>query len=168
MIPCTVCTTTEGTNERSLVEDAIRGEVVKMKRRVFFWATAFAAVLAIAPSMACARPVQEVVITATGQSEIKDLAELCRTFKPTVRQVERYFARSYHVDGRWSDKVFYSPCYAEGTVKFKDGNSGKWILTSGGVAEITWDANGRVVLYHDHKRNGWFDPYADMYDEPGV
>ncbi len=52
----------------------------------------------------------------------------------------------------------------KGSVEFSDGNAGQWILTSSGIAELTWNLNGRVVLYR--AKNGWSDPFRGMYEGP--
>ncbi|MNM52773.1 hypothetical protein D3C81_638610 [compost metagenome] len=119
-----------------------------------------------APAMhSYARDVKKVVVESVALSDIKGVAEeACKVFKPTASQIRTYFSRAYPVDGFWSTNKFYSPCHAKGSVEFSDGNAGQWILTSSGIAELTWNLNGRVVLYR--ARNGWSDPFRGMYEGP--
>jgi hypothetical protein len=112
-----------------------------------------------------ARGVKKVVMESAGLSDIKGVAEeACKAFKPTASQIRAYFSRAYPVDGFWATDKFNSPCHAKGVVEFSDGNAGSWILTSSGITELTWNLNGRVVLYHE--KNGWSDPFRGMYDGP--
>lgn len=100
---------------------------------------------------------------SVGLSDIEGTAkEACKAFKPTTLQIREYFTYAYPVDGLWSTNKFYSPCHAKGVVEFFDGNAGQWILTSSGVAELTWNLNGQVVLYR--AKNGWRDPFRGMYE----
>lgn len=127
-------------------------------------ALGFCILSALAPH-SYARGVKNVVVDSVGLSDIKGEAErACKAFKPTESQIRAYFSKAYPVDGFWSTNKFYSPCYAKGTVEFSDGNAGQWILTSSGIAELTWNLNGRVVLYRE--KNGWSDPFRGMYGDP--
>ncbi|MFH5255488.1 hypothetical protein ACGTRS_30080, partial [Burkholderia semiarida] len=55
----------------------------------------------------------------------------------------------------------YSSCYAAGTLKFDDGSSGKWDLSSSGVATFIFTRGDAVTLFY--KNNKWYDPFACTY-----
>ncbi len=119
--------------------------------------------LVLASPWAHAREVKSIAIEAIGLSRLDEMAEPCRKFRPTVAQVKRYFSRAYPVDAIYYSKKFWSPCWAEGTIEFADGNRGRWRLNSGGVAYLQWSHSGEVILYH--KANGWHDPFREGYDD---
>ncbi|TSP10393.1 MULTISPECIES: hypothetical protein [Cupriavidus] len=127
------------------------------------WRSALASLLLVLGSPTVdAREVKAVAIEAVGLSRLEEMAEPCRKFRPSAAQIKRFFSRAYPVDAIYYSKKIWSPCWAEGTVEFSDGNRGKWRLNSGGVAYLQWSHSGDVILYH--KTNGWADPFRDGYD----
>lgn len=123
------------------------------------------------PAAGAERTVTSVVIEESGlniQPGDASLSEGCKSFRPTVAQIKRYFSRAYAIDAGPYMHERYSPCYAIGKVKFSDRTSGEFQLRSSGIASLTWSYGGRSVdlLY---KRNKWHDPFACAYglgDEP--
>lgn len=87
---------------------------------------------------------------------------MCKGFKPTERQIKRYFLRAYPVEGYVITTERYSPCYAKGWIRFSDRNMGEWWLYSGGTATIQWNRGGSVNLLYK-QGNGWRDPFAGGY-----
>ena len=122
------------------------------------------------PVTAQERTVTKVVIKETGLTSHTDdasLTENCKTFKPTVGQVKRYFSRAYPIESRILTHERYSPCFAVGEVSFSDNTSGRFRLYSGGTATLFWLGGNTVDLLY--KRNKWHDPFACAYgltDEP--
>ena len=115
-----------------------------------------------------ARNIKIVEIDSAGLSDLDDVTVVnsCKLFKPTKKQVELFFSKAYPVDSRLSVHKFYSPCYAKGVIEYADGNKGRWVLKSSGIAGITWEGSGEVVLLY--RNNKWNDPFFDTYDENGV
>jgi hypothetical protein len=58
--------------------------------------------------------------------------EWCETFRPTLKQVKRFFSRAIPIDSHLAVDDWYSPCYSEGTVIFKGGGeeNGAFILVA--------------------------------------
>lgn len=113
-----------------------------------------------------ARDIKHISMVTSGLS--KDTSSIvamnnCRSFRPTLDQVRAYFSKAYPVDRYWSAQTYYSPCYAEGTIEFSDGNRGTWILKSSGIGGIDWEQSGSVTLFHG--KNPWYDPFEGMYED---
>ena len=112
---------------------------------------------------ASARTIKKISILESGVTNSSDqrLKEECKEFKPTVKQIRRFFLKAYPVPRYFGSHDRYSPCYASGTVVFDDFGTVKWTITSGGVASLIWSEGDIVDLYY--KNNGWFDPTACTY-----
>ncbi|SFM88285.1 hypothetical protein [Variovorax sp. OV329] len=110
-----------------------------------------------------ARTVKSIEIDAVGMDNSHDAAaaRACAKFRPNKAQVTRFFNRASPVETRFVVHERYSSCYAEGSVRFSDGNEGKWILYSSGVAVLTPMKGGVFNIFYKHNR--WHDPYACTY-----
>jgi len=108
-----------------------------------------------------ARGVKAIEIIESGRSREGDAVDVCRKFRLTVEQVRNFFSRAYPVEGYMFSHERYSSCYASGTLKFDDGSSGKWDLSSSGVATFIFTRGDAVTLYY--KNNNWHDPFACTY-----
>ncbi|MET1536273.1 hypothetical protein, partial [Burkholderia sola] len=97
----------------------------------------------------------------TRKSREGDAVNACIKFRPTVKQVRNFFSRAYPVEGYMFSHERYSPCYASGTLKFDGGSSGRWDLSSSGVATFIFTRGDAVTLYY--KNNKWHDPFACTY-----
>lgn len=88
--------------------------------------------------------------------------EACKVFKPTKKQVVRFFnmAKESIKHGTLLHE-YYSPCISLGAIRFEDGSSGRWTLQSSGLAFVIFD-NGESATFF-HKKNQWTDPYACTY-----
>jgi hypothetical protein len=118
--------------------------------------------------LAHSRTVKSIAITKSGETAqgYKDkgdtwLISQCASFKPTVKQVVLFFSKAYPVPPVIVNHDRDSPCYAEGTIEFADGFSGKWILYSGGTAGLQWTRGGGVDLLY--KQTKWNDPFECAY-----
>jgi hypothetical protein len=110
-----------------------------------------------------ARSVTSLSIDETGASSTKRDVEACRRFVPNADQLRDYFDRALPVPDRVVTTLRFSPCYAKGHLKFSDGHEANWSVSSGGGGGLDWSTGGGVYLFH--RPNGWFDPYAGMYDD---
>lgn len=111
-----------------------------------------------------AREVTRIGVEATGLYEHDSDPTVsidCKKFRPTVRQIKHFFSRAYPVEGYVFMHSKYSPCYAKGSIDFADGHFGKWVLSSGGAASLTFNRGDHVTVYYP--RNEWIDPF-DAYD----
>ena len=108
-----------------------------------------------------ARGVRDIEILESGKSREADALEVCKRFRPTVKQIRNFFTRAYPVEGYMFSHERYSSCYAAGTLKFDDGSSGKWDLSSSGVATFIFTRGDAVTLFY--KNNKWYDPFACTY-----
>ena len=120
--------------------------------------------IALATSFqAHSRAILKVTILESGATMDTDkrIKNECRAFKPTVRQVKRYFERAYSAPRYYGGHDRYSPCYAAGTIVFDDFGKAELTITSGGAGSLIWsDEDIARVFYKD---NGWFDPTACTY-----
>ena len=91
--------------------------------------------------------------------------DLCLEFKPTVVQMKRHLSDAYPVPDSIVFKDRYTPCYAEGTVVFSDGASGKWIIYSSGAGHLEFDLGGSASVFARGYK--WNDPTACMYGDEG-
>lgn len=116
-------------------------------------------------TIAHTRDIKHTSIVTSGLSQDKATiaTDDCKQFIPTPDQTRSYFSKAYPVNTRWSINTYYSPCYAEGTIEFSDGNRGTWILKSSGIGGIDWEQSGSVTLFHG--KNPWYDPFEGMYGE---
>lgn len=96
----------------------------------------------------------------TGESNERT-KELCRAFKPTLKQVRNYFNKAYHVESYIGTSERYSPCIAFGTLTYSDGSFGDWTLHSSGTASFIFNRGDSVSLFYKH--NKWSDPTACTY-----
>ncbi|PCE30005.1 hypothetical protein BZL54_22845 [Burkholderia ubonensis subsp. mesacidophila] len=108
-----------------------------------------------------ARGVKSIEIHEYGKSRDAEMAGACKKFRPTVKQVRNFFLRAYPVEGYMLSHERYSSCYATGALKFDDGSSGTWKLSSSGVATFIFTRGDVVTLYY--KNNKWYDPFACTY-----
>lgn len=111
-----------------------------------------------------ARTVKEIKMNASGltiEPDVRNTKEGCKDFKPTLAQVRSYFNKAYPVEAYVVVTDRYSPCYAEGTLKFSDGSFGDWVLFSSGTASFTFNRGDHVNFYY--KYNKWNDPTACTY-----
>lgn len=115
------------------------------------------------PVHVSAREIKDVTVLRYGLTSSKDdrLAEECKRFKPTKKQVRTFFLSAYSVPQYFGSHDRYAPCYATGTIVFDDFGEARWTITSGGVASLIWSEGDTVDLYK--KNNGWFDPTACTY-----
>jgi hypothetical protein len=124
----------------------------------------FMATFCMSHPMSQARTVQKIVIEKVGLNRDtgdSNLTEGCKSFKPTLAQVKRYFSKAYPVEGYVVSTERYSPCYATGEITFNDNSSGRFRLDSGGTATLYWSRGDIVHLLY--KRNGWSDPFECTY-----
>ncbi len=129
--------------------------------RSFTYATILVGMFPIA---AFALAVKIVKIENTGMNIEKgdrNPPGVCKSFKPTTLQVKRFFNRAHPVPDQFVYKDRYTPCYAEGTIEFGDGNSGKWRIYSSGAATLEFDLGGAVSLFYKDRK--WLDPTACTY-----
>lgn len=79
-----------------------------------------------------ARTVHKLEIKGTGVTNESDerTKELCKAFKPTLKQVRNYFNKAHHVESYIGTTERYSPCIAFGTLTYSDGSFGDWALHS--------------------------------------
>lgn len=91
---------------------------------------------------------------------------LCKGFNPNKNQLTNFFnlAKESTSHGTLLHE-YYSPCMATGSIKFKDGSSGKWTVQSSGLAFVSYD-NGESATFF-YKANKWTDPYACSYGMSG-
>jgi len=96
------------------------------------------------------------------QRNDKDEERACKVFRPTKKQMTRYFnlSKESEESGNLLHE-YYSPCLAIGSVKFKDGTSGRWTVQSSGLGIVVFE-NGKSSVFF-HKDNQWTDPYACTY-----
>jgi hypothetical protein len=78
-----------------------------------------------------------------------------------MNQVRQYFNKAYPVPASLGAHDRYSPCYATGTIKFSDGNEGKWKIASGGTGTLFWNNGDAVTLFYRGYK--WRDPFSCMY-----
>jgi hypothetical protein len=113
--------------------------------------------------------IKSIKIDDVGLSEDlndRSVVNNCKLFKPTKKQVTLFFSKAYPVEDKLSVHKFWSPCHAKETIEFADGNQGKWFLKSSGIARLTWEGSGDVVLLY--RGNKWNDPFVGTYDDNGV
>ncbi|WP_439889534.1 hypothetical protein ACS7SF_09385 [Ralstonia sp. 25C] len=111
-----------------------------------------------------ARTVKKITITEVGKSvNQKDeaIVSACKRFRPTIKQLHRYFNNAYPVESYIGTTERYSDCYATGTIEFSDNSKGVWRLKSSGTSGITWTRGDYVDLFYKH--NKWYDPFACSY-----
>lgn len=108
-----------------------------------------------------AREIANLEIGERGMSRDEAVAEDCKKFRPTISQLKRFFSKAYPVESYVLTHERYSPCYARGTLKFNDGSSGTWKLSSSGVATFVF-TRGDVVIFL-YKPNSWNDPFSGTY-----
>ncbi|WP_157645068.1 hypothetical protein [Burkholderia ubonensis] len=102
-----------------------------------------------------------IEIREYGKSREGDTVNVCKKFQPTVGQVRNFFLKAYPVEGYMFSHERYSSCYAKGILKFDDGSSGTWELSSSGVATFIFTRGDVVTFYY--KNNKWYDPFACTY-----
>ncbi len=74
-------------------------------------------------------PVKQVTIIENGMKSKagKDEPDDCSKFKVTEKDIKEYFARAKIVSsGAYMHEINWSACYANGTIEFTNGKSGKW------------------------------------------
>ncbi|MFC0139401.1 hypothetical protein ACFFJN_04405 [Erwinia mallotivora] len=86
----------------------------------------------------------------------------CAVFKPTKEQIIHFF----NVAKKYEESVgllhdFYSPCISTGSVTFKDGLSGTWVLQSSGLASFFIDGEKKATFFT--RNNKWDDPFGCVY-----
>ncbi len=111
-----------------------------------------------------ARTINKIVISEVGKSanqKDETVVNLCKKFRPTLKQVRRYFTKAYPVESYISTTERYSDCYATGTIEFSDNSKGDWTISSSGTGGITWTRGDYVNLLYKH--NKWYDPFACTY-----
>ncbi|MBT0394096.1 hypothetical protein ISO77_00875 [Morganella morganii subsp. morganii] len=113
--------------------------------------------LVFMPVLTQARVVSDIKISVTGNYDSEDRAEYekegCKTFNPTKKQLIYYFTKAEESDSNnlWMHE-YYSPCIASGTIIFKGGDSGKWILHSSGLGWVDFtDGKLRYFYYTDNE-----------------
>jgi len=124
------------------------------------WVACICATTFLLPTFSAARGIKELSIIKIGRSlESDDVSvQQCKLFRPTLNQVRQYFIKAYPVPRVVTADTYYSPCYAEGNIKFTDDLSGTWRLYSSGAAGLTWALGGGVNLLY--RRNDWKDPFG--------
>ena len=101
---------------------------------------------------AYARTIDDLEIKATGlNSRVEENpaeVDMCKDFSPTKKQIISYFnsARKLKEDETLLHE-YYSPCVAEGNIKFNDGLKGEWTLQSSGLAYLLTDKNKTIVFF---------------------
>lgn len=120
-----------------------------------------AACMWLLAGIAQARDVQHVEILETGMSRDDEAIEYCKKFRPTKKQIKNFFSKAYPVEGYVLSHERYSSCYATGALTFADGSSGKWKLSSSGVATFAFARGDVVTLFH--RKNRWHDPFSCTY-----
>lgn len=131
-------------------------------KKPWFWVVV-TSILGLGSMNVLAREVKAVSITSIGLTKDKDASDTCRNFKPSLSQVRDYFSKAYPVPTKWSVHTYYSPCYAEGTIEYADGNRGTWMLSSSGISGIQWAQQGGELLFYE--TNPWYDPFEGSYGE---
>ncbi|MEJ8814098.1 hypothetical protein WKW77_23640 [Variovorax ureilyticus] len=130
-----------------------------MRVLAVFFATAFSVLI----SHANERAFFNIKIIESGVSANEDAIYVkgCKSFKPTPKQIQRYFLNAYPAPHWYGLHDRYSPCFANGTADAPIFGKVKWAVDSGGFGSITWGDD--VTVYVFHKKNGWFDPAACTY-----
>lgn len=135
-------------------------------------------VLSLSTCLACfgflsascfAREVKRITIEAAGLYEHDTDPTVpidCKEFRPTARQIKHFFSRAYPVEGYVFMHSKYSPCYAKGSIDFADGHFGKWVLSSGGAASLTFNRGDHVTVYYP--KNEWNDPFGAYDGDEGL
>ena len=117
------------------------------------------------PIASQARTINSITIESVGQalSGIKDVytAKECKKFKPTIKQIKRFFTKAYPTTGYMRSEERYTPCYASGKIEFSDHTSAEWDLYSSGVAQLRFSQENQMLLYN--KKNAWYDPTTCTY-----
>jgi len=138
-----------------------------MVKRIFFLF-----VICICSHQASARSVENLEIKDVGVNtrvqENPSEVDMCKDFRPTKEQIIKYFNTSRQLsEGESLLHEYYSPCVADGNVKFEGNLKGEWTLQSSGLAYLLTEKKKTIVFFL--KNNKWNDPYACMYglsDEP--
>ncbi|MEJ5177036.1 hypothetical protein [Erwinia sp. MYb416] len=113
-------------------------------------------------SAEAAREVAHVKIIKSGYFDEIDkedpynYAEGCKLFKPTKEKLINYFSKAEENGYGWMHE-YYTPCIASGTVTFKDGSYGDWVMHDSGYGWVTFKDkknDGKEVSFL-HVNNGW-------------
>jgi len=94
--------------------------------------------------------VQRVTITENGAKSTleSDPSVKCSGFVVTEGLVRRFLRQAKRVpDGAGHSTLDWSPCYAAGTVRFKDGLQARWSMTQLRVGSLTFDGQAEQTLY---------------------
>lgn len=123
-------------------------------RKVIFF------VLLLTPVFIQAREVKQLKIVKAGAYDSEGRAEYekegCKTFTPSKRQLVNYFTQAEESDSNsaWINE-YYSPCVASGTITFRDGSSGEWVIHSSGLGWVDFTQGKRKYFYYIN--NQWED-----------
>ena len=87
--------------------------------------------------------------TGAGTPDKRDVGQPpCRQFKPSRAQIIRYLSKARQTSGQSADATLdWSPCYASGTVRYKDGKTGRWIIQQLGVAYLYIPGREDMLIY---------------------
>ncbi len=110
-----------------------------------------------------APPVRSVTFTANGarSENAGDSTENCAAFKLTERHIKEFFRKARAVSQNFSEnELGWSPCYAEGTVVFSNGEEATWSVSpwQDGAISITNGKNrGKGALLYCEKCDWSFE-----------
>jgi hypothetical protein len=96
-------------------------------------------------------PIVSITIkeTGAGTPDKRDVGQPpCRQFRPSRAQIIRYLSKARQTSGQSADATLdWSPCYASGTVRYKDGKTGRWIIQQLGVAYLYIPGREDMLIY---------------------
>jgi hypothetical protein len=110
------------------------------------------------------RSIKEIRIHQVGQTSLhaflqagRNSIKECRSFKPSMEQVEHHFKHAYPVDSQHADLFhLHSPCFANGSITFSDDSVAQWDLHANGALSLIFSNDDYVDLYYKHIR--WIAP----------
>ncbi|MFZ4832437.1 hypothetical protein [Rouxiella sp. Mn2063] len=119
-------------------------------------------ILSVISIHAEARVVRDVEIKKTGITYEKKHTEECEAFRPIKEQVIHFFNSAKELKEAGSLlHEYYSPCIATGSVTFKNGLSGTWVLQSSGFASFFVGGKEKAIFFY--RGNKWEDPFGCVY-----
>ena len=139
--------------------------MVTISQKLKWWLPVSVIFSTLTATPCLARSVKSLTIEASGQHQDDNdptVPERCHGFKPTQREIRKYFNYAYPVEHYVFSHSRYSPCYAKGSIRFSDGEFGTWRVSSSGAAVLIFNRGDGVTMFYGH--NSWEDPFEGMYD----
>ena len=101
----------------------------------------------------------KVTVTIPSKRNDYDPKEDCKTFVVRQRHAVFFFSHAKPVsESTRMHESDFSSCEADGTIRFVDGDTGKWTIKRNGIAYLeilNGNSKGQVVILHCKKCEDW-------------